>query len=198
MASNRANKSGFAKDIQQKMQAKYDPELASQCLNWMKTLLRSKGEAADFSTDGSGSNLHAALEDGYCLCKLMNILKPGSIPDKKLAKKETMAFKKMELIGLFCDKAKEYGVPQEEVFQTVDLYEQQNLYQVVVCLSSLARKAQKNGHIGFGPKESEENRREFTEEQLKAGQGVIGLQMGTNKGASQAGMNIGKTRHIVD
>ena len=32
------------------------------------------------------------------------------------------------------------------------------------------------------------NARNFTDEQLKAGQGVIGLQMGTNKGASQAGM----------
>ena len=50
----------------------------------------------------------------------------------------------------------------------------------------------------YGPKEAEANKREFTEEQLKAGQGIIGLQMGTNKGANQSGMNIGNTRHIVD
>jgi len=33
---------------------------------------------------------------------------------------------------------------------------------------------------------------------MKAGASVIGLQMGTNKGASQAGMSFGKSRHIVD
>lgn len=41
---------------------------------------------------------------------------------------------------------------------------------------------------GLGPKESEENRREFSEDVQRAGQTVIGLQMGTNRGASQAGM----------
>lgn len=52
--------------------------------------------------------------------------------------------------------------------------------------------------MGFGPKEAEANPRAFTEEQLKAGENIIGLQMGTNKGASQAGMNFGKNRMILD
>ncbi len=54
---------------------------------------------------------------------------------------------------------------------------------------ALSRKANKNGFAGptIGPKEAAENRREFTEDQLKEGQKVIGLQMGSNKGASQAG-----------
>lgn len=49
----------------------------------------------------------------------------------------------------------------------------------------------------IGPKESTEQKREFTEEQLQAGKGVIGLQMGSNKGASQAGMTpVGLGRQI--
>lgn len=32
----------------------------------------------------------------------------------------------------------------------------------------------------------------------KGGQGVIGLQMGSNKGASQSGMSMGATRHAGD
>ena len=40
----------------------------------------------------------------------------------------------------------------------------------------------------LGPKEADKQEREFTEEQLQAGKGVIGLQMGSNKGASQSGM----------
>lgn len=48
----------------------------------------------------------------------------------------------------------------------------------------------------LGPKPSEENRRDFTDEQLKAGESVIGLQMGTNKGATQSGQNFGNSRHM--
>lgn len=41
-------------------------------------------------------------------------------------------------------------------------------------------------------------RREFTEEQLRQGQSLIGLQMGSNRGASQAGMTgYGMHRQIM-
>ncbi len=44
-----------------------------------------------------------------------------------------------------------------------------------------------------------ENKREFSEEQLRAGRdGQIGLQMGSNKGATQAGLNMGKPRSVHD
>lgn len=49
---------------------------------------------------------------------------------------------------------------------------------------------------GLGPKEAEANKREFSKEQLEAGKNIIGLQAGTNKGASQAGMSFGATRQI--
>ena len=57
-----------------------------------------------------------------------------------------------------------------------------------------------NGFDGptLGPKESAPNVRNFDESILRAGESVIGLQAGSNKGASQAGMNIGKTRAILD
>ena len=83
-------------------------------------------------------------------------------------------------------------------FQTVDLYERQNIPTVISTIHALGRKAQAKGLHGIGPKESEKNVREFTEEQLKAGEHIIGLQMGSNKGATQAGQNFGKTRAIID
>ena len=49
----------------------------------------------------------------------------------------------------------------------------------------------------LGPKEASANKREFTEEQLKEGQNVIGLQMGSNKGASQAGDHFGRPRQVA-
>jgi len=50
----------------------------------------------------------------------------------------------------------------------------------------------------FGPKMSQEHKREFTEEQMRAGEGHIGLQAGYNKGATQSGINIGKPRSVHD
>ncbi len=49
----------------------------------------------------------------------------------------------------------------------------------------------------LGPKMSDANIREFTDEQLRAGQNMVGLlNDGMNKGASQAGQNFGLSRHI--
>lgn len=49
----------------------------------------------------------------------------------------------------------------------------------------------------LGPKETDANKREFTDEQLKEGQNIIGLQMGSNKGASQSGDHFGRPRQIA-
>ena len=72
--------------------------------------------------------------------------------------------------------------------------------KVINGILALGRKAQAIGYDGpvLGPSESTENKREFSEEQLRAGEGIIGLQAGSNKGASQAGQNFGKTRAIID
>ena len=47
------------------------------------------------------------------------------------------------------------------------------------------------------PRKSEANPRNFSAEKLRAGEAVISLQYGTNKGASQSGMNFGKKRMIL-
>lgn len=52
------------------------------------------------------------------------------------------------------------------------------------------------GLPAIGPKEADKNVRHFTEDQLRAGQSVISLQYGSNKGANQSGINFGNTRHM--
>lgn len=90
---------------------------------------------------------------------------------------------------------------KQDLFQTVDLFEAGNIPGVVNSLAALGRKT--HDIVSYdgpkhGPKESSKNEREFTEEQLRAGEGIINLQAGSNKGASQAGQNFGKTRAIID
>ena len=62
-------------------------------------------------------------------------------------------------------------------------------------------QCQVNGFEGasLGPRMSEENRRNFSEEHNRKGRDAnVSLQYGSNKGASQAGLNMGKQRMITD
>ena len=67
-----------------------------------------------------------------------------------------------------------------------------------MCVCTVPQ-AQKKGYTQYrlGPKEAEAQKKEWTEEELREGRNVIGLQMGTNRVASQAGMTpYGKQRQI--
>jgi hypothetical protein len=49
----------------------------------------------------------------------------------------------------------------------------------------------------LGPKEAKAQKREFSDGQMQEGKNIIGLQMGSNRGASQAGMTpYGASRQI--
>ena len=69
---------------------------------------------------------------------------------------------------------------------------------LLVINSKFLSQLQTQGREGFGKAESKGQTHEWTEAQLREGQNIIGLQMGSNKGASQAGQNFGKSRQIVD
>lgn len=188
MANNRAAKSGFAAEAQRKINSKYSEELAQECLEWIRLITEE-----DINTAGDMDNFYDTLKDGTVLCRLVNHIQPGSV---KKINQSTMAFKCMENINQFLEVARQMGVPAQETFQTVDLWERQNLNSVVICIQSLGRKAEKFGKPGIGPKEAEKNVRNFTEEQLRASHSVISLQYGSNKGANQHGINFGNTRHM--
>lgn len=42
-------------------------------------------------------------------------------------------------VNRFQAAIKNYGVPQEEIFQTADLFERRNIPQVTLCLYALGR-----------------------------------------------------------
>lgn len=56
------------------------------------------------------------------------------------------------------------------------------IYNLLICILSPQAGVKGLTVPCLGPKEAQANVREFTEEQLKQGQNVIGLQMGSNKG----------------
>jgi len=165
--------------------------LEREAREWVNSYVPDSGLG---SVSGSEA-MHEKLKDGIVLCKLMKALKPNSI---KKINESKMAFKQMENINNFLEGCYDLGVSKTDLFQTVDLYEATNMAQVINGIIALGRRATSLGMRGVGPKESAENKRQFSEQQLRAGEGVIGLQAGTNKFANQSGQNFGKTRAILD
>jgi len=182
---------GLTAEVRKKISGKYDANLAKEAMEFIDHYV----EDADVIGDYEESTVHAKLKNGQVLCKLINAMQPNSV---RKINTNNMAFKQMENIGNFLSAVEAFGVNPADSFQTVDLYEKQNIPSVISTLHALGRKAQAKGMHGIGPKEADKNVREFTDEQLKAGEHIIGLQMGSNKGATQAGQNFGKTRAIID
>ncbi|XP_038069058.1 myophilin-like [Patiria miniata] len=196
MPMNKGRAYGYSAELERKARATFAENLDKEleCRAWIEAIVGDELEPVESGWD----NFSAALKNGIVLCKLMNILQPRSI--KKINETNTMAFKMMENIGNFLTACETYGVPTRDLFQTVDLFEGRNMNSVLTGLEAIGRRAQVQGFQGpsFGAKPSTENKREFSEETLKAGQSVIGLQMGTNQGANQSGMSYGTRRQVYD
>eukprot|EP00105_Crassostrea_gigas_P028690 XP_011450424.1 PREDICTED: transgelin-2 isoform X10 [Crassostrea gigas] len=192
---------GMDRALSSKMGAKYDPQAEAEVRHWFKQLLNED--------IGEGSmTVEKNLKDGILLIKLLQKLyegtpnKPAACDKIKLKFNTSQApFKQMENIELFLKGANAYGVPDNSLFQTVDLYEGRNMAMVIATILQVGTEAQRNGFQGetAGNKPVEKNVRDFSYAQLKSGHGTVGLQAGTNKLDSQKGMTaMGAVRHISD
>merc|ERR1712018_581935 len=182
---------GLSRECAMKSQAKFSPERAKECMTWIEEVTGQKlGDIKD------QIDFAEHLKDGAVLCQLINAISPGSVKRINTMK---APFKQRENIEMYLKACAAYGLKEQDLFQVNDLYENKNLYMIVDNLYNLGGMTQKNGWDGpvLGVKQATENKRRFDEEVLKAGQSMIGLQYGTNRGASQAGMTpYGASRHI--
>lgn len=192
--ANRPKGYGLTAELHQKRAQKYDYNDEQDALFWMEAVL-DEGEI--FLHFEGAKKTADALKDGVYLCKLLAALEPNII---KRINRPVSPWKCMENIGIFLEACKRYGLKSLDMFQTTDLYDEQNMTAVINCIHAVGRKAQEKGYNGpmLGPRESTRNPRQFDQETIAAGKQYIGLQMGSNKGATQAGMNFGKTRSILD
>ncbi|RXG67456.1 Muscle-specific protein 20 [Armadillidium vulgare] len=102
-----------------------DPGKEKECLEWISTVLREQFP--------QGVPLRKILQDGQVLCRVINKLAPGSV--KKIH--SSVEFKFMENIN------KKYGVPNTDLFQTVDLWEGKDFHNVIATLYALGRTKDK-------------------------------------------------------
>jgi len=189
--ANRPDGYGMTAELNKKKAAKYSDEDEQLVVSWVCAMINEQPPSS------GQDNVHMWLKDGVKLCNLMNAIQPGVI---KKINSSSMAFKQMENISKFLEAIENYGVRKQDKFQTVDLYENQNMMQVYFCLIQLSSVSITKGFQGpsCGVKLADSNKRNFDEDKLREGRNVIGLQMGTNKLASQSGMTAyGTGRQIM-
>jgi len=198
--ANRPQAYGLSRELALKTAGKYSDADETEIIAWLNALGLSSGPEQR-GMDG----FQEWLKSGTLLCELINTLLPGAV--KKIHKTATIKMaalrmnKEYENISFFLDGCVKYGLQKTDLFQTVDLYEGQNLAQVQMTIFKLGGMAQNKGFNGpaIGVRVADPNKRNFSEQKMREGQSIIGLQMGTNECASQAGMNpYGMSRQIYD
>lgn len=161
--------------------AKYDPVAGAKATGWLAEVLGRAGDwrdsqevaalAAAGRTEGGPQgpevrDVQRALRDGRLLCRAANALKPGSVAKVSGGKSP---FEMMANIGNFVGALEALGIPQQELFQTADLYDGQNIPKVVktlLALGTLAQKLDLDGSYGVA---GGAGKREAASARLKAG-----------------------------
>ncbi|KAM8727408.1 calponin-2 [Acanthopagrus schlegelii] len=189
MSFNKGPAFGLTAEVKNKIAQKYDPQKEEELRIWIQDIT---GKSVD-------PDFQKGLKDGVILCELINTLAPNSV---RKINHSALNWHQLENLTNFIKATTAYGLKPHDIFEANDLFENGNMTQVQTALLALANMAKTKGiqsRVDIGVKYADKQERVFDEEKMKAGQCVIGLQMGTNKCASQAGMNAyGTRRHLYD
>ena len=90
-------------------------------------------------------SLQQELKSGVVLCNLANKIKPGCC---SLPSMSSMPFKQMENINSYIKACEKLGVRKDDTFQTVALYENQDMLAVLRQIHQLGAVAQRSGFDG--------------------------------------------------
>jgi len=178
---------GLDAEIKQKLAAKFDANKAAQAVAWLESVT---------SVAANGAGFQDYLKNGQVLCKAVNAIKPNSVRSINTMK---APFKERENIANYLSACKELGAKSTDLFMTQDLYEGSNLGVVVDNIFILSALALKNGYTGptIGVKLATENKREFSEEVMKQGQGMMSLQNVGSYGFMDESKNPSLGRQII-
>lgn len=190
---------GMSKDLSDKMKAKHDPEKQEQAQAWIEAMI---GKSCFQNTGDDDKDYHVSLRDGSLLVKVLKQINkdhggafdiPKSSSSKKLGKMTTGSMKKSkcrENIVIYLNTCKQScgkdvngkkipGMLDNDMFVTCDLFDNDNMDVVTDQIHSLGGKVQKlpdyKGPL-LGTKQSDENKRQFTQQQLNDAKKIVPLQ----------------------
>ena len=135
-------------ELAAKRSANFDTARAAIAISWLCEL----SQTLKFPV----VQMWARLKDGYILCSAANRLQANACPKVNVS---SMPFKQMENVTAFINACRSvFRVPEHELFETVDLYEEKDLGSFVTCICSLGRviaaappRGFKGPHIGNAP-----------------------------------------------
>uniref|UniRef100_A0A8C6RJP0 Calponin-homology (CH) domain-containing protein n=1 Tax=Nannospalax galili TaxID=1026970 RepID=A0A8C6RJP0_NANGA len=168
-------------------------EIASKCDHRAEEDLRNWREEVTI-----GTNFQLGLKDGIILCKLMNKLH-GIILGELINKLRWHHPPQLEIIGNFIKAIQAYGMKPHDMFEANDLFENGDMTQVQTTLvapagltKTLTLTLDPTGYSVIGLQPAYGTRRHLYDPKMQTDkpfdQTMISLQMGTDKGASQAGI----------
>lgn len=150
MSSGQNASTNLDQDLHLSRDAKYKKSEA-EVKQWIFTTLNVPNDTVE-EYERRNQDLIDILKDGEYLCKLGSIALPDG-PTKKY-KSLKMPFVQMENILFFLQTCVHLGVAHDEIFQTIDLFERSDPYQVIITLIAFSRKVnEKNPKVALiGPK----------------------------------------------
>lgn len=188
---------GMDKDLQDKLKAKHDPMKQAQAIAWVEGLMgKSVFHPDGGDGDVSDNTYHDVLKDGTVLIRLLKAINKngGKIKIPKYTKAKKIATinmqsmkdsKSRENIVQYLEACKQEfapglkGMKETDLFVTVDLFGNSNMDLVtdqIHCLGGKCQLIPEWSGPTLGAKVSTENKREFTEEQLKEAAKIVPLQ----------------------
>lgn len=185
-------------DLKSLRDNKFSPDAVNEIKVWIFQTILKKAIPEHSLLD--------SLKDGVALCELANTIHAADAPGSKPLipyKKSTLPFMQMDQISQFLGFCRHYGVPEDELFQTVDLYEEKDpaiVYQTIKSLSRYANKRHPERFPVLGPQLAEKRTRPPVKSKpahLKNGWST--QEYGYMGGASQKseGIVFGKRRDIT-
>lgn len=127
----------LADDVAAKEQFKYDPLLERQARAWIEAVLDES-----LPTE----SLAQVLKSGVILCRLVNEIRPGSVATINF---KAIPYLQMENIQNYLHACAAMGIRATDLFNTVDLFEEKNMNQVVANLHVLGKHVRKvDGYTG--------------------------------------------------
>lgn len=126
-------------DIATKEEFKYNPEVEAAAIRWIEQML-------DISS--GGQSFFTFLKSGVVLCKLANKIQPQIVPS---VYEGSLAYRQIENIGSYITACQQWGLRDEELFETADLYAERNLNSVSNHIHVLAHWLAKRPEGWNGP-----------------------------------------------
>lgn len=178
-------------DLKVLRQSKFNTELAEQAKSWILNIIK----------ESSPDDFIPLIKSGVVLCKLAQALSESTNYGKIKYKESSMPFIQMENISNFLNFIKAYGVPQDEIFTTIDLYEEQDttiVLQTIVSLSRYAHERDPSKYEVIGPKLAKKKPPVKPSKPIHL-KGWSTAEYGYMKGSSQAteGVVFGNKRDVV-